>query len=171
LNAHLFLSLQIRVFKLRHIFERSSGSVKLSYINMLSSSPVTGHEGVGPSLCSGSSVDGNHNAQRHITETVILVLTINSTQNSRIFIFLSVQSWNNLLSLSPVAPTLEHRASMKRFVSLEFLNPKTVGRTPWTAISTSQGLYLHKHRINADRHPCLQWDSDPRSQCSSERRQ
>jgi hypothetical protein len=28
-----------------------------------------------------------------------------------------------------------------------------------------------KHRINAHRHPCLEWDSNPRSQCSSERRQ
>jgi hypothetical protein len=27
------------------------------------------------------------------------------------------------LSLFPVAPTLEHRASVKRFVSLQFLNP------------------------------------------------
>jgi hypothetical protein len=36
------------------------------------------------------------------------------------------------LSLFLVAPTLEHSASVKRFVSLQFLNPKTVGRTPWT---------------------------------------
>jgi hypothetical protein len=36
------------------------------------------------------------------------------------------------LSLFPAAPTLEHRASVKRFVSLQFLNPRTVGRTPWT---------------------------------------
>jgi hypothetical protein len=35
------------------------------------------------------------------------------------------------LSLFPVAPNLEHRASVKRFVSLQFLNPKTVGRAPW----------------------------------------
>jgi hypothetical protein len=35
-------------------------------------------------------------------------------------------------SLFLVAPTLEHRASVKRFVSLQFLNPKTFGRTPWT---------------------------------------
>jgi hypothetical protein len=34
-------------------------------------------------------------------------------------------------SLFPVAPTLEHRASVKRFVSLQFLNPNTVGRIPW----------------------------------------
>jgi hypothetical protein len=27
---------------------------------------------------------------------------------------------------------LEHTASVKRFVLLQFLSPKTVGRTPWT---------------------------------------
>jgi hypothetical protein len=37
-----------------------------------------------------------------------------------------------LLYLSPVAPTLEHRASVKPFVSFQFLNPKTVGMTSWT---------------------------------------
>jgi hypothetical protein len=31
----------------------------------------------------------------------------------------------------PVAPTLEHRVSVKRFVSLQFLNPETVGTNPW----------------------------------------
>jgi hypothetical protein len=35
-------------------------------------------------------------------------------------------------SPSPVARTLDHRASVKRAVSLQFLNPKTVGRTRWT---------------------------------------
>jgi hypothetical protein len=34
------------------------------------------------------------------------------------------------LSLFPVAPTLEYRA-FESFVSLQFLNPKTVGRNPW----------------------------------------
>jgi hypothetical protein len=42
-------------------------------------------------------------------------------------------------------------------------------------ISPSQGRYLHteqhNHRPNAHRHPCLEWDSNPRSQRSSERRQ
>jgi hypothetical protein len=42
-------------------------------------------------------------------------------------------------------------------------------------ISTSQGRYLHteqyRHRINAHRYPCLEWDSNPRSQRSSKRRQ
>jgi hypothetical protein len=41
-------------------------------------------------------------------------------------------------------------------------------------ISPSQGRYLHieqhKHRINAYTHPYLEWDSNPRSQCSCERR-
>jgi hypothetical protein len=36
------------------------------------------------------------------------------------------------LSLFPVAATLEHRASVKRFVSLHFPNPRTVGRIPCT---------------------------------------
>jgi hypothetical protein len=38
----------------------------------------------------------------------------------------------NRSTLFPGAPTLKHRASVKRFVSLQFLNPKTVGRTLWT---------------------------------------
>jgi hypothetical protein len=42
-------------------------------------------------------------------------------------------------------------------------------------ISPSQGPYLHteqhKHRINSHRHLCLEWDSNPRSQRSIERKQ
>jgi hypothetical protein len=41
-------------------------------------------------------------------------------------------------------------------------------------ISLSQGRYLHteQHKYrNAHRHPCLEWDSKPRSQCLSGRRQ
>jgi hypothetical protein len=41
-------------------------------------------------------------------------------------------------------------------------------------ISPSQGRYLHseqhKHRINAHRHPYLEWDSNPQPQCLSGRR-
>jgi hypothetical protein len=40
-----------------------------------------------------------------------------------------------------------------------------MGLLEW-GISPSQGRYLHtgqhKHRINAHRHPCLEWDSNPR---------
>jgi hypothetical protein len=50
----------------------------------------------------------------------------------------------------------------------------TVGRTPWTG---DQPLLkpLPKHRTiqtqnkRTHRHPCLEWDSNPRFQCSSER--
>jgi hypothetical protein len=40
------------------------------------------------------------------------------------------------LFLFPVAPTLEHRASVKHFVLLQFLNPKKSGRTSWTKDQT-----------------------------------
>jgi hypothetical protein len=46
----------------------------------------------------------------------------------------------------------------------QFLNLYTVGRTPWTGIGPSQGRYLytgHQHRVNAHRHPCLEWDTNP----------
>jgi hypothetical protein len=48
-----------------------------------------------------------------------------------------------------------------------------IGLLGW-GISPSQICYLqteqHKHRIKADRHPCLQCDSNPRFQCSSSRK-
>jgi hypothetical protein len=47
------------------------------------------------------------------------------------------------LSLSfPVAPTLEHRASVRSFVTLQFLNPSTVVGILGRGISPSQGRYL-----------------------------
>jgi hypothetical protein len=47
----------------------------------------------------------------------------------------------------------------------------TVGRTPWTS-DQSVARPLPTHRINAhNRHPYLEWDSNPRSQRSSEPRQ
>ena len=59
----------------------------------------------------------------------------------------------------------------------QFLNnfSQTVGLLR-RVISLSQVLYLntgqHKHRINAYTHqnPCLEWDSNPQSHCSSDRR-
>jgi hypothetical protein len=58
---------------------------------------------------------------------------------------------------------------LSRFFSLLIYTKsvKLLGR----GISPSQGRYLqteqHKQRINAHRHPRLEWDSNPRSQCSS----
>jgi hypothetical protein len=51
-----------------------------------------------------------------------------------------------------------------------FLILYTVGRTPWTG-DQPVARPLATHRINAHRHPCLEWNSNPWSQCSSERRQ
>jgi hypothetical protein len=65
------------------------------------------------------------------------------------------------LSLFPDAPTFEHRPSVKCFVSLQFLNPKTADRTPWPRDQPVERPHLQKHRINADRYPCLEWDSNP----------
>jgi hypothetical protein len=51
---------------------------------------------------------------------------------------------------------------------------QTVRRTLGRMISLVARPYLHteqhKHRKNAGRHSCCEWDSNPRSQCSSGRR-
>jgi hypothetical protein len=58
--------------------------------------------------------------------------------------------------------------------SVSYSYTQTVGHLG-RGISPSQGRYLHtgqhKHRINADRHPRLEWDSNPQSQCSNGTRQ
>jgi hypothetical protein len=41
-----------------------------------------------------------------------------------------------------------------------FLILYTVGRTPWTE-DQPIARPLSTHRINAHRHPCLNWDSNP----------
>jgi hypothetical protein len=57
------------------------------------------------------------------------------------------------ISLSPAAPTLEHRASMKRFVSLQFLNPRTVGRTSWTGDQpVARSLPTHRTARTQNKH-------------------
>jgi hypothetical protein len=59
------------------------------------------------------------------------------------------------------------------FFSSAILFTQTVGLLGGV-ISPSQGRYLHtgqcKQVINAHRHPCIEWDSNPRSQRPSERR-
>jgi hypothetical protein len=69
-----------------------------------------------------------------------------------------------------LAPTLEHRESVKGFAPLQLNLEQSVGLLGrW--ISPSQERCLYTHRINAGKHPCLEWDSNPWSQCSSGRRQ
>jgi hypothetical protein len=63
---------------------------------------------------------------------------------------------------------LEHRASVKRFVSLQFLR-QSVGLLGWV-MSPSHGRYITQTQ-NKHRDPCLEWDSNTRSQLSSERKQ
>jgi hypothetical protein len=64
---------------------------------------------------------------------------------------------------------LEHRASVKRFTLLQFLNLRQSVGLLGREISTSQGRYLTQTQ-NKHRHPCLEWDSNPWTQCSSGRR-
>jgi hypothetical protein len=66
---------------------------------------------------------------------------------------------------------LKHRASMKRFVSLQFLNLRHSVGLLGRVIGPSQGRYLTQTQNKRRQHPCLEWDSDPRSQRSSEQRQ
>jgi hypothetical protein len=63
---------------------------------------------------------------------------------------------------------LEQRTSVKHFVSLQFLNLRHSARLLGRVISPSHGRYLTQTQ-NTHRHPCLEWDSNPRSQRSSER--
>jgi hypothetical protein len=87
-------------------------------------------------------------------------------------------SWTSLsisLSLFPVAPYWSVGHPWKALFHFSFLIlGQSVGLF-WRGISPSQSRYLHseqhKHRINSDTHPCFEWDSNPRSQCSSGRRQ
>jgi hypothetical protein len=58
----------------------------------------------------------------------------------------------------------------------QFTNLYTVGRNPWTGdqpvarpLPTHKTTQTQNKRIH--RHPCLNWDSSPRSQRSNERRQ
>jgi hypothetical protein len=67
---------------------------------------------------------------------------------------------------------LEHRASVKHLVSLQFLNLRQSVGLLGRGISQTQGRYLHRttQTQNKRRHPYLEWDSIPRSKCSSGRR-
>jgi hypothetical protein len=67
---------------------------------------------------------------------------------------------------------LEHRASVKHFLSLQFLNPRQSVGLLGRGISPTEGHYLHRttQTQNKRKHPCLEWDSNPRSHRSRGRR-
>jgi hypothetical protein len=58
---------------------------------------------------------------------------------------------------------LGRRASVKQFVSLQYLNLRQSVGLLGRGISPSESRYLHsqhKHRINAEKHPCYEGDSN-----------
>jgi hypothetical protein len=65
---------------------------------------------------------------------------------------------------------LEHNASVKRVVSLQYLNLRHSVSLLGRVISPSQSRYLTEIQ-NKHRYSCLEWDSNRWSQRSSERRQ
>jgi hypothetical protein len=65
--------------------------------------------------------------------------------------------------------TLQTFVGLGHFFSFFILY--TVGRTPLTGDQpVARPLPTHR-TINEHKHPCLEWDSNPRSQCSRGRRQ
>jgi hypothetical protein len=91
-------------------------------------------------------------------------------QAGKIF-FLVTKSYLSLsLSLS-CCPHFGDSVSVKRLFHFCFLILKTIGRALGWGISPSQVRYVYKHRINTDKHPWLEWDSNPQSQLSNGRKQ
>jgi hypothetical protein len=88
------------------------------------------------------------------------------------FVQLSLKHIKSYAKISPLNPIWNISLSMalQHFVGpwplFSFLILYPVGRT-----SPSQVLYLYteqyKYRINAQRYPCFEWDSNQRPQCSS----
>jgi hypothetical protein len=78
--------------------------------------------------------------------------------------------------LWPNSPIQALIASMKLSVSLQLLELGQWVGLLGRVISSSQGLYLYTntekrtHNTNT-KHPCSEWNSNPRSLCSRERRQ
>jgi hypothetical protein len=87
-------------------------------------------------------------------------------------IYLSILSI--YLSIYSCCSHLEHSPTVKRFVSLQFLNLRHSIGLLGRGISPSQCRNLrteqHKQNKRAHRHPYLEWDPNPRSQRSNERR-
>jgi hypothetical protein len=63
------------------------------------------------------------------------------------------------LSIYHCCSHLEHWASVKRFVSLQFLNLRQSVGPLGRRISPSKGRYLHteQYKQNKRKHPCLEW--------------
>jgi hypothetical protein len=99
-------------------------------------------------------------------------VTVQPGNKSITRIFLTRSSMKQLLSmyLWLYSPLLE----LCRFICSFLIYTQSVGLLG-RGISPSKGRYQHtgkhKNTMNTHRHPCLEWDSNPRFQCSNERRQ
>jgi hypothetical protein len=72
------------------------------------------------------------------------------------------------LSVCSCCSHFEHRASVKHFVSLQFLNLRqSVGLLGRGSARLKTATYTQIQ--NKRRQTCVEWDSNPRSQCSSGR--
>jgi hypothetical protein len=82
--------------------------------------------------------------------------------------------WRNLIFIMEFCAILQSFINSPRalwlFFNFVILFIQTVGLLG-RGISRYLHTEQHKHRINIHRHPCLEWDSNPRSQRSRGRRQ
>jgi hypothetical protein len=104
--------------------------------------------------------------KRHEMISVPLVYILHSKQIGYIAIYISI-CLSVCLSISIYGSAVLFLL-IGRFYS--FLILYSVGCTPWTA-DQLVARPLPIHRTKAHRHPCFQWDSNPRSQYSDDRRQ
>jgi hypothetical protein len=97
-----------------------------------------------------------------------LYRTVRLGEITLLFLFAFVNiSWLQYLSVYGSAVLL---LDLGLFFS--FLIIYTVGRTPWTGDQpVARPLSTHRTTQNKSKHPCLEWNSNPRSQRSNERRQ
>jgi hypothetical protein len=79
---------------------------------------------------------------------------------------------NQLLPVTPPSALLRYLSiylsihSFGPWPLFQFLNSCKIGRTLWAG-DQPVARPLPTHRINAHRHPCIEWDSNLRSQCSA----
>jgi hypothetical protein len=76
----------------------------------------------------------------------------------------------NYLSLLPVVPFWSIGHQWNALFRLGFLILRQSVELLGRGISPLQGQYLYKERANTEKHPCLAWDSNPRSHRWSERK-
>jgi hypothetical protein len=81
-----------------------------------------------------------------------------------------------IILTSFIHPSLALQAFVEPSPGFSFCNPIQNQQSSFDGgLAPTQGRYLHteqrEHGTNAHRHPCLQWDSKPRPQCSIGRRQ